>query len=171
MLYKPRYCCNCGEKIERVDWNLLTSRRFCDLCAIENRKFEYAPRIAVAGGILAAVFGLGSLFGSRNVVSLPENPSAQKNQPVQNQTAGVASVPAQTETLQKAVPQADNPTAARIAPVKQSIPAVTERKAPPGPAYFCGALTKKGTPCSRKVKSKGERCWQHTGMPSSEEFR
>ncbi|MEO6588559.1 MAG: hypothetical protein ABIP06_04450 [Pyrinomonadaceae bacterium] len=29
--------------------------------------------------------------------------------------------------------------------------------------YYCGAATKKGTPCSRKVKG-GGRCWQHTGQ-------
>jgi hypothetical protein len=30
--------------------------------------------------------------------------------------------------------------------------------------YYCGALTRKGTPCSRRVR-KGERCWQHAGLP------
>ncbi|HEX9961513.1 MAG TPA: hypothetical protein VGB00_11305, partial [Pyrinomonadaceae bacterium] len=29
--------------------------------------------------------------------------------------------------------------------------------------YFCGAPTKKGTPCSRRVKG-GGRCWQHAGQ-------
>jgi hypothetical protein len=32
--------------------------------------------------------------------------------------------------------------------------------------YYCGALTKKGTPCTRRVKSPG-RCWQHLGQPSA----
>jgi hypothetical protein len=31
------------------------------------------------------------------------------------------------------------------------------------PVYWCGAQTKKGTPCSRKVKG-GGRCWQHEGQ-------
>jgi len=31
--------------------------------------------------------------------------------------------------------------------------------------YLCGARTKKGTPCSRRVHGK-VRCWQHTGLPS-----
>jgi hypothetical protein len=34
------------------------------------------------------------------------------------------------------------------------------------PVYFCGAMTKKGKPCSRRVKTKG-RCWQHVGQPSA----
>jgi len=29
--------------------------------------------------------------------------------------------------------------------------------------YFCGAPTKKGTPCSRRVRG-GGRCWQHQGQ-------
>ena len=33
------------------------------------------------------------------------------------------------------------------------------------PVYFCGAKTKKGRPCSRKVKG-GRRCWQHQGLKS-----
>ena len=32
-------------------------------------------------------------------------------------------------------------------------------------AYLCGARTKKGTPCSRRVHGQ-VRCWQHKGMPA-----
>jgi hypothetical protein len=31
--------------------------------------------------------------------------------------------------------------------------------------YICGAATKKGTPCSRRVKGP-VRCWQHVGQPA-----
>jgi hypothetical protein len=31
--------------------------------------------------------------------------------------------------------------------------------------YFCGAQTKKGTACSRRMKG-GGRCWQHLGQPA-----
>jgi hypothetical protein len=34
------------------------------------------------------------------------------------------------------------------------------------PAYICGARTKKGTPCHRRVHAAGERCFQHKGMPA-----
>jgi hypothetical protein len=30
-------------------------------------------------------------------------------------------------------------------------------------AYICGARTKKGTPCRRRVHVAGERCYQHKG--------
>jgi hypothetical protein len=35
-----------------------------------------------------------------------------------------------------------------------------------GNIYICGARTKKGTPCHRRVPSAGERCFQHKGMPA-----
>ena len=31
--------------------------------------------------------------------------------------------------------------------------------------YICGARTKKGTPCSRRMQG-NVRCWQHKGMPA-----
>jgi hypothetical protein len=33
-------------------------------------------------------------------------------------------------------------------------------------AYICGARTRKGTPCRRRVHAAGERCYQHKGMPA-----
>ena len=32
--------------------------------------------------------------------------------------------------------------------------------------YLCGARTKKGSPCRRRVHAAGERCYQHKGMPA-----
>ena len=32
--------------------------------------------------------------------------------------------------------------------------------------YICGARTKKGTPCRRRVHFAGERCFQHKGLPA-----
>jgi len=32
--------------------------------------------------------------------------------------------------------------------------------------YLCGARTRKGTPCRRRVHFAGERCYQHKGMPA-----
>jgi hypothetical protein len=47
-----------------------------------------------------------------------------------------------------------------------SVPAQTETSAQPPvtieQTYICGARTKKGTPCSRRVRGP-VRCWQHKG--------
>lgn len=160
MLYKPKYCCNCAEKIERVDWNLLTSRRFCDVCATENKRHDQLPRATVAGGVLSIMFGLGTLFGGisttdRPVQTLNSSPAQFKSEgpsepqpPARN---GLSSVtPSDTGKV--------SPEAARTAEENQRR---TDK------VYYCGALTKKGTPCSRKVKSQGARCFQHEGKPSA----
>jgi hypothetical protein len=38
--------------------------------------------------------------------------------------------------------------------------------APDETVYLCGARTKKGTPCKRRVHVLGDRCYQHKGMPA-----
>jgi hypothetical protein len=32
--------------------------------------------------------------------------------------------------------------------------------------YICGARTRKGAPCRRRVHAAGERCFQHKGLPA-----
>jgi hypothetical protein len=82
------------------------------------------------------------------------------------------SVP-KTETNLNATPvspsQSQNGT--NVDASRLSLPSTTATKPVSAPktteaAYYCGAATKKGTPCSRRVKRPGERCWQHQGMPS-----
>jgi hypothetical protein len=34
------------------------------------------------------------------------------------------------------------------------------------PIYICGARTRKGTPCRRRVHAAGDRCYQHKGLPA-----
>jgi hypothetical protein len=54
-------------------------------------------------------------------------------------------------------------------PVQQSAPEtgtpVAQSAATPEPVYICGARTKKGKPCSRRVHGP-VRCWQHKGLPA-----
>jgi len=158
MLYKPNFCCNCGEKIERTDWNLLTSRRFCEACAAENKRHDCLPQLTVAGGLLAVMFGIGTLFGGGR-----EQPA-----PVHTLNASPALLKPEAPAA-RSVDKSEAPQAAPASPksltqstgeqVSQSA-AVTEA---PAKTYYCGALTKKGTPCSRKVKAAGSRCYQHEG--------
>jgi hypothetical protein len=48
------------------------------------------------------------------------------------------------------------------APLPVAAPAVAAEAEP----VFCGARTKRGTPCRRMVKTPNERCAQHRGQPS-----
>src|SRR5215210_5714546 len=64
MLYKPKYCCHCGEEIERIEWFPWTSRRFCETCATENKIYDWLPAGFVVFGILLSIFGLGTYLKS-----------------------------------------------------------------------------------------------------------
>ena len=161
MLYKPNFCCNCGEKIERTDWNLLTSRRFCEACAAENKRHDRLPQLTVAGGALAVVFGIGTLFGGGREPAVPvrtinaspaiSKPDTPASRPVEK---------SEVRQTEAAPPTTDVPTAREPG----TLPATDPQT--PAKTYYCGALTKKGTPCSRKVKAAGTRCFQHEGKPA-----
>ena len=163
MLYRPKYCCNCSEKIERVDWNLLTSRRFCDVCAVENKRYDQLPRIAVVGGVLSLMFGLGTLFGG----------NANSNPPVESLNGSPVQLKTERNTVRQTEPARKEvlpPASSVTNPVNPSSgppQVIHDDKPPQEKIYHCGALTKKGTPCSRKVKAAGLRCFQHEGKPSA----
>ena len=173
MLFRPSFCANCGEKIDRADWGLLTSRRFCQVCESEFKGQDLIPRFIVAAGILAGIFGFGSYLksGSVSEARLVKQPRKFVDQPVtsippapiekqvnaQNNTA--SSVPS-VSTISNSVStlKAD----ARIQ--EQQRPAKFQSE-PAEAAYTCGASTLKGTACRRRVKA-NVRCFQHIGMPS-----
>lgn len=166
MLYRPKYCANCGEGIDRVDWGLLTSRRFCPVCESEFKGQDLIPRVIVGAGILFGVLGLGSYLSSRT----PTDPSRlmQAKRLVEAPVAVPANQSRQIApaTNVAAIPAERYPTPEprAMAPVRPVGPQSLKVEVPES-QYFCGAETKKGTPCSRRVKGP-VRCYQHVGMPA-----
>ncbi len=166
MLYRPKFCANCGEKIERIDWGLLTSRRFCQVCESEYKGQDLIPRAVVAGGVLVGVLGLGSYLSSpasetglvRQSKSPVERPAAAAlaKQPVP--------VPSSSANMETNSATQFSATAPLVGTRAQTPPSSLKTEVAEA-QYFCGAETKKGTPCSRRVKG-NVRCYQHVGMPS-----
>ncbi len=165
MLFKPNFCCNCGQKIERAEWGILSSRRFCEVCSVENRKHDWFPRAIVLVGVLAGIFGVGVwLGGPPSSPAVPLATSRDERLPKlkvsETNRSGIKAVEPATES--NSVPT----TAAELSPqFAGPEKATAENRSPGEPVYYCGAMTKKGTPCSRRVKVKGARCWQHVGKP------
>lgn len=169
MLYKPTFCCECGNKIERTNWKFWTSRRFCENCEADFRKEEWLPT-----AVLSLIALVGGLFGFGSYLKTPEKPLTLTS----NRTASVSADKAQNKnTLNNAnansakIVQPISVNSNQIAVIK-SVPvapnlikAADLQNTAEDPVYFCGAQTKKGMPCSRKVKG-GGRCWQHTGQPA-----
>ncbi|MET0752482.1 MAG: hypothetical protein ABWZ66_03880 [Pyrinomonadaceae bacterium] len=169
MSYKPKFCCQCGEKIERVDWKLWTSRKFCELCATD---------FGISEKILKFVFGLSIIFGLAGFASFWRTP--EKSVPLApNQLVASAPNVNKIETNRTISPQNSSNTLVQTVQAQPNnsakqlknevVPANLKTKQLESgvqeATYFCGAPTKKGTPCSRRVKG-GGRCWQHAGQPA-----
>lgn len=137
-MYKPNFCSECGTKLLRLRWHVWTSRRFCDGCARRLRRERFVPWLSGALALLTAGYVAG---WSRR----PPGPPL------------------------KIVRRADSPLTSPEDPVKpQSVSGNPGQNNASGTSteeevYICGARTKKGTPCSRRVHGP-VRCWQHKGM-------
>lgn len=168
MFYKPKYCCQCGEKIDRIDWKPWTSRRFCELCETEFGIYDKLRGVLVVTGLMFGLYGAGSYFQTpeRQLNVAPRQFAASniKDDAGRTKTA----VPVSTDSIQmpaqtgnSAVPtKTQTATTAAILPTKRAEQKITEAAEK---VYFCGAPTRKGTMCSRRVKN-GGRCWQHAGQ-------
>jgi hypothetical protein len=177
MFYKPTYCCHCGEKIDRAKWRITDSRRFCASCASEFVLKEWIPRAIVCGGVLALLFGVGTLLRKTekplNVTTSPASPVTATNQKSQQllSNANVQNSVPPANAANNALPlqaQKQNPSdlnRAQTLRLQTGAKSADKQNPAPEAVYFCGAQTKKGTPCSRRVKG-GGRCWQHQGQPA-----
>ena len=172
MFFRPSFCANCGEKIERANWGVFTSRRFCQVCESEYKGQDLIPRVIVGLGIAVGLFGFGSYLKSAPGGDSGRTSSVQprvslKHQNGANQIGGPSQNSRSARDFSNSTPdlavksEQESPAAA----VRQNVPEPITRTVIAEPAYICGAETKKGTPCSRRVRGK-IRCFQHTGMPS-----
>lgn len=172
MLYKPKFCCNCGEKIERTNWTLFASRRFCVVCETQYKGHDLLPRAIVGLGILAGLFGVSAYFQKGNNIKISQLKSTAAVKEVDKYALKEgSSIPARLpESGGKNVPTRNQNSGQFAANGSApALPEIERRKITSAePVYFCGARTKKGTPCSRRLKAKG-RCWQHTGKPAAAE--
>ncbi|HEX7955498.1 MAG TPA: hypothetical protein VF508_01060 [Pyrinomonadaceae bacterium] len=149
-MYRPNFCCECGERVARARWRVWTSRRFCPPCG---RRFRRV-RVGVAAAVACVLFGPGFLLG--RLVS-PKPPPLV----VERGGAGLSPLPAAA-----AEPGRAGVVDAKPAPAYGPDGTAGERPTDPEePVYICGARTKKGTPCQRRVRGPG-RCWQHRGKPA-----
>lgn len=169
MLYRPNFCSNCGEKIERANWPLLASRRFCDLCQTEHQAVDWLPRIAVVVGL---IFGSAGLIAFYRPAQRPENIDfKQAGEIITRSRAAPAAN--QNNATPPSIPQSQTGSALAETERTPMSPPGTQKSATKTSdaeaVYYCGAETKKGTPCTRRVKRAGERCWQHQGMPAMAE--
>lgn len=145
-MYRPNFCSECGTKVLRLRWHIWTSRRFCNECARRLRKARFLPAFFVT----AALVGAGYVGGrARRPAPPPLIIERRSDSPLSDDEPDRS--PSRTSTSDSGTnpsgPQGSSPA---------SIDEVV---------YLCGARTKKGTPCSRRVHGP-VRCWQHKGAPA-----
>jgi hypothetical protein len=141
-MYKPNFCAECGAKLLRLRWHLWTSRRFCNDCARRLRKVRLVPLLLTTLGLLGAGFVAGRV---RRPAPPPLVIVRRSDSPLNDKESRGRS-PTESGVHPTATTSASPPT------VEEAV-------------YLCGARTKKGTPCSRRVHGP-VRCWQHKGMPA-----
>jgi len=163
MLYRPKYCCSCGEKIEREDWRFWTSRRFCALCETEHKAYDLLPRVIVGLAVIVSLFGVANYFRGSDTEQHLTRRSEQTPQKLK--PASPVSVPSPgivSASNGNAQPQSESVRSGSEGSASQiSEQPNKERATSDDTVFYCGAITKKGTPCTRRVKKKGTFCWQH----------
>ncbi len=156
MWYQPKFCSECGEKIVRAEWKFWYSRQFCDLCSTKHQVFDMAGRFSILlvpilmVGFAATAFTPGKSGNQIQSVAPPTrgfvSEGTRKELKPTSEVAPKAAALSEQQDREASVKSPDQKTA------------VTQRS--PDEVYLCGAPTKKGTACTRRVKIKGF-CWQH----------
>ena len=167
-MYRPNFCSECGERVARARWRLWTSRRFCPQCARRLRRKRLAAPLLSAATLLGAGFVFGRMLR-------PSPPPLV----VERGTLNLAPVPAGDAPRRPGDGKREDATANREDPTARREDAAAKPEPSYGPdgtagerptdpeevVYICGARTKKGTPCQRRVRGPF-RCWQHRGLPA-----
>jgi hypothetical protein len=147
-MYRPNFCAECGERVQRARWRVWTSRRFCAACEVRFRRRSAAATLAACACLVALGFAAGrGVRPSRPPLVVIHGGSADGG----NRVAG-AGPQAAAGGAQVSDDGSDGTTAERPTDSREVV-------------SVCGARTKKGTPCSRRVRGTG-RCWQHRGKPA-----
>jgi len=145
-MYRPNFCCECGAKLLRLHWHAWTSRRFCDDCS----KRLLTRRLTIPLAAAVALVSVGMIIGrTRRPAPPPLIIERSANSPLYH-------APDNNATNEKTDTSVE--AESTNLPGPQNSPVTTDEEA----VYLCGARTKKGTPCSRRVHSP-VRCWQHKG--------
>lgn len=180
MLYTPKRCSECGNEIESYRQGTLIKTQYCEICEEDFRGQKFIPLIWIGAGLLGMILGFGFyLKKSDKPFNLLTTPTAEvasnKNRNPPNQTNSQVSLKTNVQpSLQEtaAANSAKQNSSVRLAGNSEQKVQTTKTKSGEGKqnsaedaVYICGAQTKKGTACSRRVRG-GGRCWQHRGQPA-----
>ena len=142
-MYRPNFCAECGERLARRGWRVWISGRFCRDCARRLGRLGLVKPVVIISLVAVSAFALGRYL----------RPPAPPLLIQRAANSPLSDLPVNLNDGARANTRRDTTN-----------PAVVSNADDPG--YMCGARTKKGTPCHRRVHAAGERCFQHKGMSS-----
>jgi hypothetical protein len=142
---KANFCAECGERLARKGWRARVGQRLCNRCA--QRVGVFASYRSLIG---IALIAIGAFAFGRYLRPAPPPLIIQRaaNSPLSDSPVGLS---AARQTNRNWTYQANQNVA--ISDSNEE-------------GYICGARTRKGTPCRRRVHAPGERCFQHKGLPA-----
>jgi hypothetical protein len=146
-MYRNNFCAECGERLGRRSWRDWRSRRFCSDCRRKLGGFIMARPLVVLGITAISFFAIGRFLRPQPPPLLIQRAA---NSPLSDLPLNI-NVTAHSAALKQS----------NVKNQDEGVPKPAEEV-----GYICGARTKKGTPCHRRVHAAGERCFQHKGMPS-----
>jgi hypothetical protein len=139
MSYKPKFCCECGEKIERIDTNPIIVRHLCELCQTEHGFHEKIPFFVGLVGIFIGISGLGFYLTAPTAKNVPPAQFISRNTPPANKTEKASPNSSNANVRSEKV---ENKQSVQTAPTKE----LTTRKEETTSnsrqeiSYFCGAV-------------------------------
>lgn len=140
---RSNFCAHCGARLTRKGWREWLAGARCDDCA--SRLGQSVPKPFVIGAVIAtAAFVFGRYL---RPAPPPLIIHRAANSPLSD-------VPIDFKAHMNGTASARNSNN------------IQNTAASDEPVYICGARTRKGTPCRRRVHAAGERCYQHKGMPA-----
>lgn len=156
-MYKPNFCAECGGRVARLRWRVWTSRRFCEGCAKRFRRGRFVRPLVACVALMGAGFVAGRAMRPAPPPLVIERSASNLQLPLP--TASQLSAAGKEKNTASATSATHDARADRYGADGTE----TERPTDPDEIVsVCGARTKKGTPCSRRVRGIG-RCWQHRG--------
>ena len=145
-MHRPNFCAECGERLTRKGWRALIGAHFCGDCDRRLGRPGYTKIISIFAIVAASAFGLGRYL----------RPAAP---PLIIQRAANSPLSDSALNLNDSAGPGNRDDSSKLN-------LDTPKPASDDKVYICGARTKKGTPCQRRVHAAGERCFQHKGMPA-----
>lgn len=143
-MHVANYCSECGARRKRKGWQAWLQSSVCEDCARRLGRTSFARPLVVIAIITIAAFALGRYWRPSPPPLIIERAA---NSPLSD-------LPVDLNDTAKSGSRTQN-SRSEISPT-----------AADDVVYLCGARTKKGTPCHRRVHFAGERCYQHKGRPA-----